>query len=111
MIRKKKVVKKVAPKKKAVKKLSGEKHTDNKSHNYKINISGVSMYKELDNAIENVSYWNNKIEYYKKEIKKSFYTPADKKALRISLEIVKDKEKKAKRNLKEQKQLIKKLLK
>lgn len=50
----KKVVKKRAPKKvvkkvvtkKAVKKIAGEKHTDIKSHNYKINISGLDFFEQ-----------------------------------------------------------------
>jgi hypothetical protein len=41
----KKAVKKVATKK-AVKRIAGEKHTDNKSHNYKINISGLDFFEK-----------------------------------------------------------------
>jgi len=41
----KKAVKKVV-KKKAVKRIAGEKHTDIKSHNYKINISGLDFFEK-----------------------------------------------------------------
>jgi hypothetical protein len=70
----KKVIKKVATKK-AVKRIAGEKHTDIKSHNYKISISGVGnevfkdYIKQVEYEIKGQNLWFKKLKtYYKKPV-------------------------------------------
>lgn len=67
---KKTAVKKVATKKK----ISGDKHQDIKSHNYKINISGIigneifkDYIKQIETEIKGQNLWFKKLKtYYKK---------------------------------------------
>lgn len=69
---KKSAVKKVATKKKSIKKkISGDKHQDIKSHNYKISISGMKT--DILNKLEDL---NKKIERYSEMAK--FYSSAEK---------------------------------
>jgi len=70
----KKAVKKRAPKK-VIKKIAGEKHTDIKSHNYKISISGVGnevfkdYIKQVEYEIKGQNFWFKKLKtYYKKPV-------------------------------------------
>ena len=98
-------------KKKTVKRSKAKKvHTDVKSHNYKISISGVNMYSELDKLEKDLMYYETMKNFYTKSLKGVLKSGVDKAQQRKNLTAAKDRIKIAKRRIKEQKTLIRKSL-